>query len=206
MCGKGFTSPASRCIVTAALHPLLPPRLGVASQPRSPQHLFLALLDSEVRIDTPHHLPGCCNSRMEMITPKDYVGGLIELAQQRRGEFIDMKYMTEARTTLVYDMPLAEARFPLCSRSTTDGRTLPVPCFIWCCGASCIHRCRWCNSCRFATQALPHSADPMSGCRPKAGGNAKQLSDSSGTATASWPAGLLLLCRGRDKTMLLRRW
>ncbi len=48
--------------------------------------------------------------RMEIITPKDYVGALIELSQQRRGEFIDMKYMTEARTTLVYDMPLAEVR------------------------------------------------------------------------------------------------
>lgn len=45
---------------------------------------------------------------MEIITPKDYVGALMELSQQRRGEFIDMKYMTEARTTLVYDMPLAE--------------------------------------------------------------------------------------------------
>lgn len=50
------------------------------------------------------------NYRMEIITPKDYVGALIELSQQRRGDFVDMKYMTEARTTLVYDMPLAEVR------------------------------------------------------------------------------------------------
>lgn len=45
---------------------------------------------------------------MEIITPKEYVGALMELSQQRRGEFQDMKYMTEARTTIIYDMPLAE--------------------------------------------------------------------------------------------------
>ena len=45
-----------------------------------------------------------------MITPKDYVGALMELAQQRRGEFVDMTFLTEARTTLVYNLPLAEAR------------------------------------------------------------------------------------------------
>lgn len=45
---------------------------------------------------------------MEIITPKDYTGTLIELSQSRRGEFQDMKYLTESRTTLVYDMPLAE--------------------------------------------------------------------------------------------------
>ena len=46
--------------------------------------------------------------RMEIITPTDYVGPLMELAQGRRGDFIDMTYLTETRTTLVYDMPLAE--------------------------------------------------------------------------------------------------
>ena len=48
--------------------------------------------------------------RMEIITPKDFVGPIMELAQQRRGDFIDMTYLTETRTTLVYDLPLAEVR------------------------------------------------------------------------------------------------
>ena len=47
---------------------------------------------------------------MEIITPTDYVGPLMELAQARRGDFKDMTYLTETRTTLVYDMPLAEVR------------------------------------------------------------------------------------------------
>lgn len=55
---------------------------------------------------------GLCN-RMDIITPKEFVGSLMELAQQRRGEYVDMLYLTEARTTLVYDLPLAEVHTPL---------------------------------------------------------------------------------------------
>ena len=47
---------------------------------------------------------------MEIITPTEFVGTLMELAQQRRGEFVDMTYLTETRTTLVYNLPLAEVR------------------------------------------------------------------------------------------------
>lgn len=46
--------------------------------------------------------------RVEIITPKEFVGSIMELAQQRRGEYVDMTYLTETRTTLVYNMPLAE--------------------------------------------------------------------------------------------------
>ncbi|MFP4296835.1 MAG: translation elongation factor 4 [Spirulinaceae cyanobacterium] len=46
--------------------------------------------------------------RVEIITPEEYVGTLMELCQTRRGEFKDMKYLTPTRTTLVYELPLAE--------------------------------------------------------------------------------------------------
>jgi GTP-binding protein LepA len=45
---------------------------------------------------------------MEIITPEEYVGAIMELCQNRRGEFTNMQYLTETRTTLVYDLPLAE--------------------------------------------------------------------------------------------------
>ena len=51
--------------------------------------------------------------RMEMITPKDYVGALIQLSESRRGEFVDMQFLTEARTTLTYNIPLAEVTQPM---------------------------------------------------------------------------------------------
>lgn len=46
--------------------------------------------------------------KVEMITPEEFVGTLMELCQSRRGDFKDMKYLTQGRTTLVYELPLAE--------------------------------------------------------------------------------------------------
>ena len=44
----------------------------------------------------------------EIITPKEYVGNVMELCQQRRGEFINMRYIDEKRVMLEYNMPLNE--------------------------------------------------------------------------------------------------
>ncbi len=46
--------------------------------------------------------------KLEMITPEEYVGTLMELCQTRRGIFKDMKYLTKGRTTVIYELPLAE--------------------------------------------------------------------------------------------------
>ena len=43
-----------------------------------------------------------------ILTPKDYVGNIMELCQRRRGIYIDMKYLDENRVTLIYEMPLNE--------------------------------------------------------------------------------------------------
>ena len=43
-----------------------------------------------------------------IITPKDYVGGIMEMCQNRRGTYIDMKYLDENRVSLIYEMPLNE--------------------------------------------------------------------------------------------------
>ena len=44
----------------------------------------------------------------EILTPKEYVGNIMEICQNRRGIYIDMKYLDENRVTLVYEMPLNE--------------------------------------------------------------------------------------------------
>ena len=44
----------------------------------------------------------------EIITPKEYVGNVMELCQSRRGIYIDMIYLDENRVTLKYEMPLNE--------------------------------------------------------------------------------------------------
>jgi GTP-binding protein LepA len=46
--------------------------------------------------------------KLEMITPENYVGALMELCQERRGIFKDMRYFAQNRTTLIYEIPLAE--------------------------------------------------------------------------------------------------
>jgi elongation factor 4 len=46
--------------------------------------------------------------QVDMITPEEFVGSLMELSQGRRGIFKDMKYLTLGRTTLSYEIPLAE--------------------------------------------------------------------------------------------------
>ncbi|MBD2106004.1 translation elongation factor 4 [Nodosilinea sp. FACHB-13] len=46
--------------------------------------------------------------QLDMITPEEYVGALMELCQNRRGEFKDMRYLAQGRTTLIYEVPLAE--------------------------------------------------------------------------------------------------
>lgn len=43
-----------------------------------------------------------------MLTPKDYIGALMELAQDRRGEFKEIKFITENRASIIYELPLAE--------------------------------------------------------------------------------------------------
>jgi GTP-binding protein LepA len=74
-------------------------------------------IDGEVlMIDNPSHLPDPQYRekieepyvKVEMITPESFVGTLMELGQSRRGDFKDMKYLTQGRTTLTYEIPLAE--------------------------------------------------------------------------------------------------
>ena len=46
--------------------------------------------------------------KASLIAPQDYVGNIMELAQQRRGEFKDMVYLDASRVELHYEMPLNE--------------------------------------------------------------------------------------------------
>ena len=43
-----------------------------------------------------------------IMTPKEFVGSIMELCQERRGTYIDMTYLDENRVTLNYELPLNE--------------------------------------------------------------------------------------------------
>ncbi len=71
---------------------------------------------SVVSIDNPTNLPPVQEiSWMEepfvdaqVITPQEYVGAIMELCQDKRGTFRDMKYIDGGRVVLSYDLPLNE--------------------------------------------------------------------------------------------------
>ncbi len=70
----------------------------------------------KVRIDNPSNYPSpdVIDTAYEpmvkasIITPTDFVGGLMDLCQDRRGVFNDMKYLDTTRVELHYDLPLNE--------------------------------------------------------------------------------------------------
>ncbi len=69
-----------------------------------------------VYCDNPTNYPPAANIaeayepivKADIIAPKDYVGSIMELCQERRGNFKDMQYLDQTRVTLHYDMPLNE--------------------------------------------------------------------------------------------------
>ena len=72
--------------------------------------------DEILMVDNPSELPPP-NSRksieepyvkLEIMTPQSYIGTLMELCVARRGVFLDTKYITTERATLIYELPLAE--------------------------------------------------------------------------------------------------
>ena len=74
-------------------------------------------LDDEVlMIQNPANLPELTEIRMieepivksDIIVPKDYVGVVMELCQERRGSMKDMEYIDDTRVMLHYELPLNE--------------------------------------------------------------------------------------------------
>jgi len=69
-----------------------------------------------VEIDNPTNMPPVQTiQKMEepfvkatVMVPNQYVGAVMDLAQEKRGTFLNMEYMTETRVMLTYDMPLIE--------------------------------------------------------------------------------------------------
>ena len=71
---------------------------------------------SVINLDNPTNLPNLTEiDKMyepfvsaTIMSPTDYVGNIMDLCQDRRGVFIDMKYLDETRVSIHYDMPLNE--------------------------------------------------------------------------------------------------
>ncbi|WP_270995546.1 translation elongation factor 4 [Listeria seeligeri] len=71
---------------------------------------------SNIIVDNPAEMPepGIIESVEEpyvkatVMVPNDYVGAVMELAQNKRGNFITMEYLDDIRVSIVYEIPLSE--------------------------------------------------------------------------------------------------
>jgi GTP-binding protein LepA len=67
-----------------------------------------------IEVHTPSEMPNAIDDveepyiRASVIVPKEYVGTVMELCNERRGRFDQMEYLSEERVHLTYELPLAE--------------------------------------------------------------------------------------------------
>jgi len=72
--------------------------------------------DKETIVDAPSKMPDLGRDdvtlepyvKMEVLTPSEYNGAIIELGQERRGILKDIKFLTPTRSTIEYELPLGE--------------------------------------------------------------------------------------------------
>ena len=71
---------------------------------------------TEMEISNPSNMPDPAKIehmeepivKAEIMLPKEYIGAIMKLCQQRRGEYISTEYLDETRAMLLYEMPLNE--------------------------------------------------------------------------------------------------
>ncbi|MFA5466461.1 MAG: translation elongation factor 4 [Candidatus Izemoplasmatales bacterium] len=95
----------------------------IATAPSVNYHVHLTD-NSMIEVDNPALMPQVQRiNRIEepyvrsiIISPKDYVGNVMELCQQKRGVFKDMQYVSDSRVEIIYEMPLSEIIFDFFNR------------------------------------------------------------------------------------------
>ena len=88
----------------------------IASAPSVEYHVKLTHGRGEVEVDNPSLLPNPTDIevleepwvKLSLVTPSQYIGSLMELSTNRRGEFMTMEYLDPTRVVLHFEMPLAE--------------------------------------------------------------------------------------------------
>ncbi|MCF7926000.1 MAG: translation elongation factor 4 [Candidatus Izimaplasma sp.] len=102
----------------------------IATSPSVIYHVYLT--DGTMKeVDNPAELPDSNHTdRIEepiikatIMSPEEYVGNIMKLCQNKRGEFIDMQYAGENRVQITYKLPLLEIVFDFFDKlkSSTKG-------------------------------------------------------------------------------------
>lgn len=72
--------------------------------------------DTMIEVDNPAKMPDPQKIeeiqepyvKASIMVPNDFVGAVMEISQEKRGNFIDMKYLDEKRVNIIYEIPLSE--------------------------------------------------------------------------------------------------
>ena len=87
----------------------------IATAPSVEYHVYLTN-GSMIKIDNPNDLPELTQVKhieepyvhATLMLPKEYIGSIMEICQNRRGTYISMNYIDDNRVSLLYDLPLSE--------------------------------------------------------------------------------------------------
>ena len=90
--------------------------LDLVTTAPSVEYIVIKTDGEQLKIDNPTNLPDQSEIdymmepivKATIMTPKDYVGSIMELCQERRGTYIDMTYLDDTRVSLGYELPLNE--------------------------------------------------------------------------------------------------
>lgn len=90
--------------------------LDLVTTAPSVEYIVIKTDGEELEIDNPTNLPEPSEIdymmepivKASVMTPKEYVGSIMELCQERRGTYIDMTYLDDTRVSLDYELPLNE--------------------------------------------------------------------------------------------------
>ncbi len=81
-------------------------------------------IDNPSKLPTPQEIDHIDEPYVKatVIVPKDYVGAVMELSQEKRGEYQDMKYLDENRVMITYNIPLSEIIYDYFDRLKSSTR------------------------------------------------------------------------------------
>lgn len=90
--------------------------LDLVTTAPSVEYIVIKTNGEKLEIDNPTNLPEASEIdymmepivKVTIMTPKEYVGSIMELCQDRRGNYIDMTYLDDTRVSLNYELPLNE--------------------------------------------------------------------------------------------------
>lgn len=101
----------------------------IATAPSVIYHVYMENGEM-IKVDNPAEMPPAVEIdrveepivKLTIMTPNDYVGSIMELCQQKRGNLVNMDYIDDTRVSIIYDIPLLEVVYDFFDRLKSISR------------------------------------------------------------------------------------